>query len=97
MIDQIRIDAVQIALAQGCFVKTASDPSSIAYHHLGISLNPSPVPVSLYNHGMEVQRVMGVLYANICKDKEIIFQILSDTKDIFIRKLLEVALKAAPS
>ncbi len=78
-------------MAQGCFVKSVPDPKSTAYHHLGISLNPSPVPVDLYNNGIKIERVMGILYANLCRDYNLIYEILSTTKDPFILRLLEVA------
>ena len=71
-------------MASGCIVKSSADPQSTAYHHLGISLNPSPVPVDLYNSGLEIERVMGILYANLCHEHDLIYQVLSGTKDLFV-------------
>lgn len=97
MIEQIRVDAIQFAVASGAVTKSSKNPDEAIFHHLSISLNPCPYPVKIYNQVMGMQKSIGVLYAALCLKQEDTIKILSNCDDVFIQKLIEVAVKAKQS
>jgi hypothetical protein len=57
-------------MTKGLMVKMSKDPEDIAYRHCGLALNPSPMPVTLYNESLRMQHVMGILHSNLCSDPQ---------------------------
>jgi len=88
MLEQIRVDAIQFAVSTGTVVKSSRSPEDPAFHHCSVSLNPCPYPVKIYNQLIKVQESVGHLYAKLCSKPESTIQILEDSNDEFIQKLI---------
>jgi hypothetical protein len=97
MKDIIRQDAKEAAIARNLLFKAAPSLQETNHYHCGLSLNPSPIPLHLYNQAIEMQHVMGLLYANLCRNPDLIIEIAMSCPDEFIEKLVKITQKALKS
>jgi hypothetical protein len=97
--EEIVDDMVQLCMTKGIIVRTAALPTSatsnpaIEFEHMGISLFPTPFPVSHYNKAKELQPHLGILLGEMTRQPHFIHSELAyfNKTDAFLNNLIKIS------